>query len=254
MSDDEVYTNPPVKQVVFQVKFPNLFYIENKVGDFQMEIMDRFPDSVLALQKVIFAGEVKKGDNFDSIPENGVRKIWKFTSKLGTELELQNDSLTLSSDHHVSYALGDPEKQFKDVMCFAVDRLLKTVPIPVFTRIGLRYVNHCPIMSASNRSFYTFYDSCLPLRRFPLSQATDAETVVVTNLDSGFGLIYKEKLVLGEHELILDMDAFHGQAKSSEYVGIADNLHVIISEQFWKTAKEPMRAYMRRPKAGGKGL
>jgi hypothetical protein len=50
----EVFPNPTVKQVVFQVKFPNLFYLENKIGDFQMKIMKDYPKSELQYRRSAF--------------------------------------------------------------------------------------------------------------------------------------------------------------------------------------------------------
>ena len=44
---DEIFPNPTVKQVVFQIVFPNLFYIENKIGELQLKIMTEFPESTL---------------------------------------------------------------------------------------------------------------------------------------------------------------------------------------------------------------
>lgn len=38
MPINEVFVNPTVKQVIFQVKFPNLFFIESKIGDIQLKI------------------------------------------------------------------------------------------------------------------------------------------------------------------------------------------------------------------------
>jgi hypothetical protein len=49
----EIFPNPTVKQVIFQIRFPNLFYIENKIGDFQLKIMKEFPKSAIAISKTI---------------------------------------------------------------------------------------------------------------------------------------------------------------------------------------------------------
>jgi len=46
MQINEVFPNPTVKQVIFQIRFPNLFYLESKIGEYQLKIMQRFPESV----------------------------------------------------------------------------------------------------------------------------------------------------------------------------------------------------------------
>ena len=47
MAIDEVFQNPTVKQVIFQIRFPNLFYMESRIGDYQLKIMNDFPESSL---------------------------------------------------------------------------------------------------------------------------------------------------------------------------------------------------------------
>ena len=47
----EIFSNPTVKKVIFQIRFPNLFFIENKIGDFQLKIMGMFPESKLIFRR-----------------------------------------------------------------------------------------------------------------------------------------------------------------------------------------------------------
>ena len=48
---DEIFPFPTVKHVIFQIKYPNLFYLENRIGDFQMKIINEFPDSKLSFRR-----------------------------------------------------------------------------------------------------------------------------------------------------------------------------------------------------------
>lgn len=250
MNTDEIFANPTVKQVIFQIKFPNLFYIETKIGEYQLRIMKDFPKSEVVLQKQFVFAEVKQGENLGQMPESGTRKIWKFISESGTELQLQNDSLTLSSEHHTSFASGEPKNQFRELIRFAVTEFLAVIPVPVLSRIGLRYVDHCPVTSMHNASFNKLYNSCLPLKRFPLGAMVDAGVNVVMGLDDGFGFIYKEHLAVGDHELIVDIDAFHGTSAPAHYLSIVDKLHELTSQEFWRTAREPLKDYMRGTRGG----
>ena len=50
MAINEVFPNPTVKQVIFQIRFPALFAMESLVGDLQVKIMDNLPDSRLIQQ------------------------------------------------------------------------------------------------------------------------------------------------------------------------------------------------------------
>jgi uncharacterized protein (TIGR04255 family) len=250
MDTDEVYTNPTVKQVIFQIKFPSLFYIETKVGEFQLRIMKEFPKSEAVVQKQLVFAEVKQGEKVEPVPDLGTGKIWKFISESGTELQVRNDSVTLSSEHHSSYASGELGQQFREVIHFAITQFLDTVQVPVLTRIGLRYVDYCPVTSMRNTSFNRFYNSCLPVKRFPLDSMSSAAVTVITSLADGFGLIYKEQLVVEDRRLIVDIDAYHETSVPADYLTIADQLHQLTSNEFWRTAKEPLKNYMRKP-AGG---
>jgi hypothetical protein len=80
MTINEVFPNPTVKQVVFQIHFPNLFYIESKIGELQMRIMEKFPESaILFRQQVIFADmgpNAKIEDIAPQAKQQGAKKIW----------------------------------------------------------------------------------------------------------------------------------------------------------------------------------
>ena len=78
-----VYPRPTVSQVVFQIRYPNLFMIEDRIGEFQSLIIDRFPESSLIVRKqLLFADYVDKID-IETIPTDKqfARKIWNFKSE-----------------------------------------------------------------------------------------------------------------------------------------------------------------------------
>jgi len=41
MAIAEIFPNPTVKSVFFEVRFPNLFYLEAKIGDLQLKVLAR---------------------------------------------------------------------------------------------------------------------------------------------------------------------------------------------------------------------
>jgi len=60
---DEIFPNPTVKQVIFELKFSNLFYIEDKIGDLQLKVMERFPDANLIFRRqILFADKGPEGE------------------------------------------------------------------------------------------------------------------------------------------------------------------------------------------------
>ena len=106
MQINEVFPRPTVKTVIFQIRYPNLFYIENKIGELQIKIMDRFPESALLfLRQVLLADigpEVKEEDR-PKLDEMMGTKIWQFTSPLEYKLNVQANSLDITSKIHKTY-------------------------------------------------------------------------------------------------------------------------------------------------------
>ena len=62
-----------------------------------------------------------------------------------------------------------------------------------------------------------------------------------------YSLIYSESLQQKENEykLILDFDGFAENIDSNDYLKVADDLHIIISDEYEKTIKDPVYEYMR---------
>jgi len=251
MSINEIFDNSTVKQVIFQIRFPNLFYMESKIGDLQVRIMQEFPESsLIERRKVIFAdiGTNLKPLEDDLDKETG-RKIWQFKSPKDFQLNVLSNSLDITSQHHKTYNLGDDDK-FRDIIKFVLDTFLKVTAIPIINRIGLRYVDECPVPSKDNKSYKSYYNSAFPLNRFNLADAEEMVSIVKTKRGKHY-LRYMESLqkVDNEYKLILDFDGYAINIKPPEiYLDITDELHAIISDEFEKTIKEPVYEYMRKPK------
>lgn len=255
MSIGEVFPNPTVKQVVFQIRFPNLFYMENKIGDLQIEIMEEFPHSHLVFRKSVtiadIGPEVKIADIQSSLdlPQETGRKIWQFKSDKDFTLNVLTDSLDINSKFHKTYNLEGGEK-FRDIIEFVLKRFFKITSIPIINRIGLRYIDECPILSKDNDTFRSYYNTAFPLDRFSLSDATEMDFRTVVRRGQYY-LIYNESLRNGEDEyrLNLDFDGFAINIPAKDYLKVTDDLHDLILNEYENTIKEPVYEYMR---LGGK--
>lgn len=251
MTITEVFPNPTVKKVIFQIRFPNLFFMENKIGEYQLKIMELFPESALLLRRqVVFADigdgvEIKHSPND---PENELaRKIWQFKSNKSIILNILSNSLDISSEHHKTYKQGDDN--FRSVIEFVVSNFLAVTNIPLITRIGLRYVDECPIPSKDNETFLSYYNTSFPLNRFSLADASEMEFITVVTRN-GYKLRYAESLknIDGSYKLLLDFDGFAETIQAKDYLTITDDLHTIIGETFEQTIKAPVYDYMRQVK------
>lgn len=242
----EIFPNPTVKQVVFEIKFPNLFYVESKIGDFQIKIMKEFPESNLLFRRqLLFADLGPKGEFKPPMEETG-KKVWEFKSEKKYSLNVTSSSLFIISEHHKTYNLDGADK-FRDAIEFALDNFFGVMTIPLINRVGLRYIDECPLPSKDNKTFRSHYDSVFPTGRFSVADAN--EMVFRTVVKRGdFNLIYMEVLQKrnDEYKLVLDFDAFAQKVKSEDCLSVADKLHEIISEEYEHTIREPVYEYMRR--------
>jgi uncharacterized protein (TIGR04255 family) len=249
MGINEVFKNPTVKQVAFELVFPNLFGIENKIGEFQIKIFDKFPDSrLLNRRQLVFAdvGPEGKLENIPSIDETSKgKRIWQFISENKYELNITNNSLTLISKIHKSYNRGTSEK-FKDIIEYVITPFIEVIKIPVINRLGLRYIDDCPIFEKTNKSFREYYNTMLPLNKFKLEDSEELFFRGVTQRKK-YNLIYMEQLIKEEPKwkLVMDFDASALNVKPTDIIPVTDKLHDIISNEYDERITEKFKEYMR---------
>lgn len=250
MPADEIFPNPTVKQVIFQIRYPNLFFLESRMGDIQIEIMEDFPESQLVLQKHIVFAQVGPGDQVDTaIKEESTetaKKIWKFSSTAGVELTIAQDSLALVSTTHKTYNNPEGTPRFREAIEAVLGPFFEITGLPMVTRIGLRYTDECPIPQKETVAFQAWYRSCFPLDRFPLEDAS--EMYFRANMKHGeYFILYQENLkeADGEAKLILDFDAYAQNVESGRCLETTDSLHDMIVEEWTRSIREPVYQYMR---------
>jgi uncharacterized protein (TIGR04255 family) len=246
---DEVFPNPTVKQVMFQIRFPNLFYMESKIGDFQLKIMKEFPKSALLFRRqVVFAdlGPEGKLEEIPKIDEESGKKIWRFESDKNYRLSVLTNSLDITSEYHKTYN-GDNPNKFRDIIEFVLNRFFEVSSIPIINRIGLRYIDECPLPSKDNETLKSYYNSIFPIDRFNIADVDEMFFRTVTKKNN-FNIIYAETLqkIKDEYKLNLDFDGFALNILSEDCLRVTDELHRLISEEYEKTIKEPVYNYMRR--------
>ena len=184
---DEVFPNPTVKQVIFQIRYPNLFYIENRIGDLQLKIMKMFPNSSLLQKQQIVFTEIGPDGNFD-VPENPdedmTKKVWQFESEKGFKLNVTSNSLDIVSDYHKTYNIDEEGvEKFRDVIEFVLNSFHEIMMVPIINRIGFRYIDECPLPSKDNDTFKEYYNSVFPIDRFNLEYVTEMDFKTVFKKD-----------------------------------------------------------------------
>lgn len=251
MVNEEIFINPTVKEVDFEIRFPNLFYIENKIGELQLKIMNEFPNSSLVFRAPIaFANVGAKGEY--SLPpgfqEEAGNKIWEFESEKDYELKISSNSLIISSKHHKTYNLGNDDK-FRDLIEFVLENFFEVMPITIINRIGLRYIDECPLPSKDNETFNCYYNSVFPIDRFNLSNTEEMDFKTLIK-EGNYYLRYVESLqkIDDEYRLILDFDGSAKKIKTDKYLEVTDALHELIEKEYFETIKQPVKDFMRELK------
>jgi len=246
----EVFPSPTVKQVIFEIKFPNLFYIEKKIGDYQVKIMKEFPKSALLFRRRILFADIGPRTKLEEVSpkldEEQGKKIWEFKSDEGYRISVSSNFLQMLSERHKTYDLGDKDK-FRDVIKFALDNFFEVVQIPFLNRVGLRYVDECPLPTKDNETFKSYYDSVFPIDRFSIADADEMFFRTVIRRGDFF-LTYMESLQKSEdkYKLILDFDGFARDISYDSCLEVTDELHSMISDEYERTIKEPVYEYMRQ--------
>jgi len=250
MAINEVFPHATVKKVIFQIRFPNLFSIENRIGDYQIYIMSEFPESGIAQSMKGFKIEIGP-DGIPKTPDTesvDVEKVWQFKSEKGIILNVDTNSLTITSEYHKTYMNPESDTKFRDIIEFAVNPFLEVTRIPVLNRIGLRYIDECPIKEKTNASFTECYNSVLPITRFSIEDSEDLlSRTVVKKRDFYVNYLEHFRKKEDKYILVIDSDAYQYDVKDpSQFINISDTLHEIISTEFEETVNEPVFEYMRK--------
>ncbi len=247
---DKIYPNPTVKRVIFQITFPDLFYLEKRIGDIQERIMREFPESKLLLKSRIWITDTGPEQRIeippDEIEKNVAKKIWQFESRNKAVLSIALNSLDITSEFHKTYRLGkDDNKKFRHAIEYSVGTFLDIVKLPIINRVGLRYIDYCPLPDNTNETLKKWYNTKFPLDKFEIADATTiAFKTIVKRGKYNLGYVETLQQKNGENKLILDFDGFATNIEASNYLQITDELHDLISKEYELTIRSPVYDYM----------
>ena len=251
MPKSEIFPNPTVRQVVFQIRYPNLFYLESKIGEFQFEIMEIFPESSLIYRKPLLFTNLGPNVRFEDIANinektEGTTKIWQFLSPKNFKLNIQNDSLDISSEYHKTYDNKDSENRFRDIISLVLKNFFKCMKLPMLQRVGLRYIDECPLPKKDTETFSKYYFSALNQRKFKIEEISDMTIKTVLNRGD-YQLRYAEALQKNgdDYCLILDFDGFANAVKPEDCLRVTDELHSLLISEYFSTIRKPVIEYMR---------
>lgn len=250
MAITEVFPNPTVRNVIFQIIFPNLFYMEQKIGEIQLKIMPEFPESLLLQRQQILLADLGPNVKLQDLPEKpgmeAGNRIWQFKSPKGYDLNIMANSLDINSQVHKTYQNPAASVRFRDLIEYVLQHFFTVISVPLVQRVGLRYIDECPIPTKDTKTFLEYYNSTFPTSRFPIEQAEEMEFKAVVRM-ADYSLRYSEALRRDgpKYSLLLDFDGFALNVEPGKVLETTDKLHTSIVAEFEKTIKEPLVNFMR---------
>jgi uncharacterized protein (TIGR04255 family) len=126
-----IYEKNPLIEVSFQVRFPRFLSIESEApSDFQKCIISQFP---IYEQRQVFQFSISIGPE-QRADMQGKMHAFQSADRNAT-IMLAGDSLTVSCSRYRSW------EDFIPLVTQALSAFLQTYTLPIFSRVGLRYVN-----------------------------------------------------------------------------------------------------------------
>jgi uncharacterized protein (TIGR04255 family) len=248
MDNYEVFKKPSVVEVVFEIRFPQLFNIEQKISDFQLEIMDDFPLSDQIYEQSVQIPSEKPLSPLSSI--GNVTLNWQFqSSNQETIIILKSNRLNIISKEYKSYNHPDYPK-FRDVIQNIVSKFLTLVPIKKFERIGLRYIDICPLDQKTNEYFEKFYRPNFDINQFKVEDIIENLSFVRIKREP-HNLLFKSGIRTddkGIYIYFMDFDGYSLNVPSEKFLEVTDDLKRIIYQVYFDNITENFKNYMREDK------
>lgn len=242
---DEVFANSPLFEVAFEVRFPNLFYISQKIGEFQLDIVDDFPKSSQVFTQSFVIGEKKEvisdKDNANPIPR------WQFENETGkTRIMVYSDKLNIVSQEYKSYN-HPSERKFRDLITKILSIFTKVVPMKKFSRVGIRYIDHCPLESLNNEYFKKYYDPIFNIDKYKVENISDNFFMVNIKREQ-YNLLFQcgIRKLDGGYKYIMDYDGYATDIEANSCITTTDELRRLIKKEFLSNITEEFKQYMRR--------
>lgn len=242
---NEVFNNPSVVEVVFEIRFPNLFFIAQNIGGFQLEIMDEFPKSSQIIAQSVVIGGDKASVNGENIEKPTT--IWQFENETGkTKISIRSNRLNIISQEYKSYNNPDVDNRFRDLITGIVPTFLKIVPIKNFSRIGIRYIDHCPLEKLNNEYFKTFYIPIIDINTYKIEDTIENYVSIRTKRDDYYLLFQCGiRQFEGKYKYYLDYDGYANNIEADNFIGVADELQKMIKKEYYLNITEEFKQYMR---------
>lgn len=226
-----IYGKNPLIEVVFQVRFPRFLTIETEPpSEFQKLVISDFP---IYEQRQIFQFSISSGPVDSRMPSETQGKIHAFlTADREHTIMLGSDSLAVTCARYVRW------ENFVDRVAKMLGAFQQIYRLPIYTRIGLRYVDVIDrdSLGLQNRSWTELLrphiagDFLGP--SFNESAFASKHTVATMNLNDGDQVLLRHGLVTQSETkklaYLIDSDFYNEEQRNADPNGtlaVASRLH-----------------------------
>jgi uncharacterized protein (TIGR04255 family) len=173
--------------------------------------------------------------------------IWQFENEAGkNKIVIRSNRLIITSQEYKSYNNPKVDNRFRDLLTEIVPTFLKIVPIKNFSRIGIRYIDHCPLEELSNEYFKTFYIPVIDIDTYKIEDIMENYVSIRTKRDNYYLLFqcgirqFEEK-----YKYYLDYDGYANNIEADNFIGVTDELQKMIKKEYYSNITEEFKQYMR---------
>lgn len=248
---NEILARPTVETVIAEFRFPHLLVIEQRMADLQLALLEKFLELRVQFQFNVLIGDPTRLSGPESLPPQirqqaaATSKFWEFDSKEGEILRIATNSLSLTSTAHKTYNHDGGGKKFRDLIEYSLSRFLSVVKVPFFERIGLRYIDGCPL-ERDNAAFERWFNVELPIDRYPLPSVE--EMFSATRAKVGDSFLFRQVMIpkpQARDKFVIDYDAYQVSIPTEQALSTLDRLHDVILAEYGKDITQPFLDHMR---------
>jgi uncharacterized protein (TIGR04255 family) len=244
-----IYQKNPLIEVVFQARVPKYLPIETETpSDFQKLVVREYPiyeqRQVLQIVLAPFPQDVRSSENAGRIHAFvSSDRIWT--------ISLSGDGVVLAASKYVRW------EEFKDRLRTALDAFLSVYPLPIFTRIGLRYQNIISreTLGLKDRQWHHLLKPYIVGEIGPgaidEAQVSARQTLATVGLNDGDALLLRHGLIkrIANEEVayLIDGDFYNEAQRKADLNGtleVAERLHTNSGRLFRWCISDELHAKM----------
>jgi uncharacterized protein (TIGR04255 family) len=225
----------PLSEVVFEINFPRLFAVENRIADYQQRVLGMYPESgdefVLHLPPAVAFGKAPR-------PEGYLTPVRSFVFRNQAQSRIVRVSVV-----HFNLLVSDylDFEDYKHALTTAIEPAIEIFQLSRLERVGLRYINKIPIPKEPAAVDYRDYvRSPIDATVFSPHQLNSFLTEVSVDLDKNKKLTIRNGLLPMQADAtartyLLDLDCSSPESVSLSGAALAnllDDYHESIEAEF----------------------